>query len=81
MNRINDVNLSLQQQADFNERLKTRVQSIKDVASYRKKEDCIPLAKSLAKIPSGSSKSDGNLLGSINLIGDQVWNIQDVLLS
>ena len=81
MLKINELRMSLNSQTNFNERLRKRTERIKGVADYRKKEDCIPLAKSLAKIPAGTNKANGNLVESINLIGDQVWNVHNVLLT
>ncbi|MCZ6560250.1 MAG: hypothetical protein O6931_05125 [Gammaproteobacteria bacterium] len=81
MLKINELRMSLNSQANFNERLRKRTERIKSVAGYRKNEDCIPLAKTLAKIPAGTDKAKGNLLETINLIGDQVWNVHNVLLT
>ena len=81
MKRINELRLALDNQKSFNQILRERTERIKSIVSYRKDEDCVPLAKSLAKLPSSAGQKDVNLLENVNLIGDQVWDVHIAMLS
>ncbi len=81
MKKINELKVTLDEQKNFNEVLRERTEIIKGVVSYRKDADCIPLAKSLATLPSGGTKADGNLMEDVNLLADQVLDVHNALLN
>lgn len=81
MKRVNELKIALDKQKNFNQVLRERTERIKSIVSYRKDTDCIPLAASLAKVPSRDAKADGKLPESVNLLADQVWDVHDALLN
>jgi predicted nucleic acid-binding Zn-ribbon protein len=81
MQRISDLRASLDKQKGIGEVLRKRTDIIKGVVSYRADKDTIPLAKSLAELPGGGSAHEARLLDEVNLLADQVWNVQETLLT
>ncbi|MCH8930915.1 MAG: hypothetical protein IIA98_08390 [Proteobacteria bacterium] len=81
MKRVNELKVGLGKQKNFNQVLREETERIKSVVSYRKDADCIPLAKSLTKLPSRKAQGDGKLLESVNLLADQVWDVHDAMLN
>ncbi len=81
MLRVNELKVALAKQKNFNQVLRERTERIKSIVSYRKDSDCVPLANSLAKVPSRDAKADGELPESVNLLSDQVWDVHDALLN
>lgn len=81
MKRVNELKVGLDKQKNFNQVLREETERIKSVVSYRKDADCIPLAKSLTKLPSRKAQGDGKLLESVNLLADQVWGVHDAMLN
>jgi len=81
MDKINESRVKLHKQKNFNKALRERTEKIKSIVSYRKDEDCIPLAKSLAKMPSAGGQLEGDHLESVNLLADQVWDVHNAMLN